>query len=70
MQTVAFTQKGFEEYNEWFETNKQIIDRIKILIRDINRNHLKDWVSLNRLKATGAAIGAAALIVNTGWCIK
>ena len=41
MQTVAFTQKGFEEYNEWFETNKQIIDRIKILIRDINREPFK-----------------------------
>jgi len=28
---VAFTQKGFEEYNEWFATNASIIDRIKIL---------------------------------------
>jgi toxin YoeB len=41
MKTVAFTQKGFEEYNEWFVTNIQIIDRIKILIRDIDRDPFK-----------------------------
>ncbi|MEO7310749.1 MAG: Txe/YoeB family addiction module toxin [Chitinophagaceae bacterium] len=41
MRIVAFTQKGFEEYNEWFATNLAIIDRIKILIRDIDRDSFK-----------------------------
>jgi toxin YoeB len=41
MKNVAFTQTAFEEYNEWFETNGQIIDRIKTIIRDINRDPYK-----------------------------
>jgi len=41
MKNVAFTQAAFEEYNEWFESNPQIIDRIKILIRDISRDPFK-----------------------------
>lgn len=39
--TVAFTPIAFEEYNEWFETDKQIIERIKLLIRDINRDSFR-----------------------------
>lgn len=38
MRTVAFTPKGFEEYNNWFELDPQMIDRIKLLIRDIDRD--------------------------------
>lgn len=38
MRTVAFTQKGFEEYNNWFEVDSQMIDRIKLLVRDIDRD--------------------------------
>lgn len=41
MRNVAFTSKAFEEYNEWFEKDQQIIDRIKILIRDIDRDPFK-----------------------------
>lgn len=41
MRTVAFTQKGFEEYNEWFEIERQKVDRIKILIRDIDKEPFK-----------------------------
>jgi toxin YoeB len=41
MRTVAFTQKGFEEYNNWVEVDRQIIDRIKLLIRDIDRDPFK-----------------------------
>ena len=37
MKDITFTNKAFDEYNEWFETNVQMIDRIKILIRDIGR---------------------------------
>jgi toxin YoeB len=37
MKDISFTNKAFDEYNEWFETNVQMIDRIKILIRDIGR---------------------------------
>ena len=41
MRNLAFTQTAFDEYNEWFESNYQIIDRIKVLIRDINRDPFK-----------------------------
>lgn len=38
MRNVAFTPIAFEEYNDWFKTNEQLIIRIKILIRDIDRD--------------------------------
>lgn len=41
MRNLSFTRKAFEEYNEWFEKDIQIIDRIKILIRDIDRDPFK-----------------------------
>jgi toxin YoeB len=41
MRNVAFTPVAFAEYNEWFEKDGQIIDRIKELIRDINRDPFK-----------------------------
>ena len=41
MRNVAFTKTAFEEYNEWFTGNLQIIDRIKQLIRDIDRDPFK-----------------------------
>jgi toxin YoeB len=33
--------EAFKEYNEWFETDKAIITRIKILIREINNDSFK-----------------------------
>jgi len=41
MRTIAFSPEAFKEYNEWFEKDLQIIDRIKILIRDIDRDPFK-----------------------------
>ena len=41
MRNVAFTAQAFKEYNEWFETNFQIVDRIKILIREIDKEPFK-----------------------------
>ena len=41
MRNVAFTPIAFQEYNEWFETNDQLISRIKTLIRDIDRDPFK-----------------------------
>lgn len=41
MRNVAFTKTAFSEYNEWFETNIQINNRIKELIRDIERDPFK-----------------------------
>jgi toxin YoeB len=41
MRNVTFTSKAFEEYNEWFENNLQIIGRIKNLIRDIDTDPFK-----------------------------
>ena len=41
MRNVAFTPIAFQEYNEWFETNDQLASRIRILIRDIDRDPFK-----------------------------
>ena len=41
MRGIAFTPIAFNEYNEWFETNPQVISRIKALIRDIDRDPFK-----------------------------
>ncbi len=41
MKNVAFTPDAFTEYNEWFEKDKQIVERIKMLIRDIDRDPFK-----------------------------
>lgn len=38
MRNVAFSPTAFLEYNGWFKLNPQIVDRIKILIRDIDRD--------------------------------
>jgi len=32
---------AFQEYNEWFEINPALINRIKVLIRDIDRDPCK-----------------------------
>ncbi|MEP6466436.1 MAG: Txe/YoeB family addiction module toxin [Parafilimonas sp.] len=39
--TIAFTSLAFAEYNDWFETDKQMVERIKLLIRDIDRDLFK-----------------------------
>ncbi len=41
MRNIAFTPVSFKEYNEWFETNRQMTDRIKTLIREIDREPFK-----------------------------
>jgi toxin YoeB len=41
MRNVAFSPIAFQEYNEWFEINIQFIDRIKALMRDIDRDPFK-----------------------------
>ncbi|MDB5089228.1 MAG: toxin YoeB [Mucilaginibacter sp.] len=40
MKNLSFTLTAFE-YNDWFESNMQIIQRIKVLIRDIDRDPFK-----------------------------
>lgn len=54
MRNVSFTSKAFEEYNEWFENNIQIVDRIKILIRDIDRDPFKGLGKPEPLKGNWA----------------
>lgn len=39
--TVAFTPVSFIEYNEWFDTDKQVVERIKLLVRKIDRDPFK-----------------------------
>ncbi len=41
MRTVQFTTKAFEEYNEWFEEDIKMVERIKTLIKDIEREPFK-----------------------------
>jgi len=41
LKNVSFTPIAFNEYNEWFDNNSQIIQRIKTLIRDIDRDPFK-----------------------------
>lgn len=38
MRTINFTQKAFEQFSEWKETNSEIQDRITCLIGDILRD--------------------------------
>jgi toxin YoeB len=54
MRNVAFTPIAFQEYNEWFETNEQLIGRIKALIRDIDREPFKGIGKPEPLKANWA----------------
>lgn len=37
MRQIVFTPDAFKEYNDWFDS-KEIIDRIKLLVRDIDRD--------------------------------
>lgn len=41
MRQVAFTPTAFKEYNDWFEDNPKIIERIKMLVREINNEPFK-----------------------------
>ena len=41
MRNLSFTPTAFDEYNEWFEKNAQLVIRIKALIKDINRDPFK-----------------------------
>ncbi len=37
MRQIAFSPEAFREYNEWFQ-QPEVIDKIKILVRDIDRD--------------------------------
>jgi toxin YoeB len=41
MRQVAFTSTAFREYNEWFENDVKIAERIRILIREIDKEPFK-----------------------------
>jgi toxin YoeB len=41
LKNLSFTPAAFNEYNDWFESNPQVIQRIKTLIRDIDRDPFK-----------------------------
>lgn len=42
MRQVAFTPTAFKEYNDWFESNQKLIERIKILIREIDNDPFRE----------------------------
>lgn len=41
MRNIVFSSLAIKEYNEWFETNTRIVDRIKLLIGEIDKNPFK-----------------------------
>jgi toxin YoeB len=41
MRNVAFTSLAIKEYNEWFETNMRIVNRIKMLVWEIDNDPFK-----------------------------
>ena len=41
MKHIAFTPEAFKEYNDWFDTDKYMITRIKNLIREIDNDASK-----------------------------
>jgi toxin YoeB len=38
LRNLSFTPPAFNEYNDWFENNPQVVQRIKILIREIDKD--------------------------------
>lgn len=42
MRHIVFTPAAFTEYNEWYN-NKEVIDKIKVLIRDIDRDPFRGF---------------------------
>lgn len=38
MRNVVFTPVAFQEYNDWFEIKRELVTRIKALIKDIDRD--------------------------------
>ena len=69
MRIVAFTPEAFREYNEWFDGNKLIVDKIKTLVREIDRDPFKGIGKPEPLRAIGVAIGVVELTMNTDWFI-
>lgn len=68
MRNVAFTPVAFQEYNEWFEANDNLISPIKILIRDIDRDPFKGIGKPEPLKGNWSVYWSRlALIRNIGW---
>ena len=41
MRNVAFTKVAFSEYNQWFISDIKMVERIRELIRDIDRDPFK-----------------------------
>jgi len=41
LRNLSFTPSAFNEYNDWFENNPQIVQRIKTLIREIDKDPFK-----------------------------
>ena len=41
MRDIKFNSKAYEEFIEWAETDRDIYDKIKILVKDISRDPFK-----------------------------
>ena len=62
MRQIAFTPDAFNEFNDWSE-RKEIVERIRILVRDIDRSPFQglgkpeplkgNWKGYWRTKNTG-----------------
>jgi len=69
MRQIAFTPDAFKEYNDSF-SDAEIIDKIKILLRDIDRDPFRGLGKPEPLREIGRGIGAEESIMNTGLFIK
>ena len=57
MRQIAFTPDAFKEYNDSF-SDAEIIDKIKILLRDIDRDPFRGLGKPEPLREIGRGIGA------------
>jgi toxin YoeB len=41
MRKITFTPEAFREYNEWIKEDYQVVEKILLLLRDIQQNPFK-----------------------------
>jgi len=58
VKNITFTSIAFSEYNEWFEHDKQMVQRIKSLLKEIDRDPFKGIGKPEPLKEIGVVTGA------------
>jgi len=47
MSKLVFTERGFDDYLYWQTQYKKTLKRINALLKDIDRNDLREWENPN-----------------------